>query len=80
MNLTKILFTIGQSVIIYFIILGAFMVGYWFYENVNSGTFSIYTITCLLCEKEYSSKIDFHTQVWLFIHRFFCQGESKNDI
>lgn len=37
MNLTKILFTIGQSVLVYFIVLGFFTVGKWFYEDIKNG-------------------------------------------
>ena len=36
MNLTKILFTVGQSVIVYFIVWGFLTVGYWFYEDFKN--------------------------------------------
>ena len=37
MNLTKIIFTVCQSVIIYFIVWGFLTVGYWFYEDIQNG-------------------------------------------
>lgn len=37
MNLTRILFTVGQSVIVYFIVWGFCTVGYWFYEDIKEG-------------------------------------------
>lgn len=36
MNLAKIIFTICQSVIIYFIVLGFLTVGYWVYEDIKN--------------------------------------------
>ncbi len=36
MNFTRIIFTVGQSVIIYFIVLGFLTVGYWVYEDIKN--------------------------------------------
>lgn len=68
-----------------FILVVIVTVGYYGYEDIKrrstmSYTFTTYSITCLRCRKEHSSKNDFLVEIWLFIHRLFCHGEMKNDI
>ena len=36
MNVLRVFFTVGQSVIVYFIVLGFLTVGYWVYEDVKN--------------------------------------------
>ena len=53
----------------------------WYYlikrcAKVSNGTFRVYTITCRVCRREYSSKIMFLTELWVFRHRLFCKREG----
>ena len=63
-----------------FILVVIVTVGYYGYENIKRtsimmpDTFTIYTIICLRCEKEHSSRNRFLTDIWLFFHRSFFHG------